>query len=135
MGRTHLIIDAADGERNEGEKIVWSLAVHAANRATPEIIGAVKDGTLFFKPGANVLAKCVYTFRHGDHYKVISANMTYKVIGAAILAHRMLTNLSHQANHIIASQESVGVVKSLEVVKIEVDHAPRFHAIQLILDG
>src|SRR5260370_41037608 len=70
-----------------------------------------------------------------NHKKIATANMTYKVIRVAILAHHALADLSDQANHIIAPEESIDIIKRLKVVKVEVEHAPWLYAIQLILDG
>src|SRR5690349_13241912 len=135
MRLPYLIIDHPDRERYQRELIGPSLAVHTTNRAAPEVLWTVKGETLIFILVANMPAKKLCSFRCGHYYKIIPANMTDKVIGIAILAHHTLTNSSHQANQIVTCEEPVDIIKSLEVVEIEVEHTPRGHAFEHFLDG
>src|SRR5579863_3132928 len=99
---THMIIDYPNRQGDQGELIGTTLAVYAADRATPEVFKAIKSCAFFFIVFANLLAKQIRAVRGRHHHKIVAADMPDKIIGITIFTHHSLTDTPNQANDVVA---------------------------------
>src|SRR6266487_2228766 len=121
MRLPNLIIDHTDRERDQRKLVQSSLTINTTYRSSSEIICTIKMDTFLFVIFANIVTQSMCQFWSCNHNKIIPSNMANKVIGITILTYNPLTYSSYQSNHIIAGQETIGIVKSLKIVEIKVE--------------
>ena len=80
-------------------------------------------------------AEVLGPFRSGQDDKVVTTNMTDKIIGIAIFIDDLLTNTPDQEDHIVACEETIDIVEGFEVVEVKIEDAPGVHIAKLVVDS